>query len=328
MSDNRIYFTKGLYHSIEAVLFMLVDDHDRALEIQNLNAVTLVGNCYVATVEKVLDNINGAVLKLDDDGTKGFLHTNELFFDAFVKKTSKNKTISQGDVIKVCVTKDAFDNKYAVVKPVSNIIAYDDDGVSYSKSMIYSLLDRMNPDEISDVVTDLDDIYKLLEHFASNNDIWKDKIKKYDDLTLSMWSLHGIEKQLDRAIVNICHLDSGANIVIEHTEALTVIDVNSAHNIANIDRDEFIFQINKEAAREVARQIRLRNISGMIVVDFINMDIPKYKTDLYNLMCAYCSSDYCQVDIYGFTKLGLFEISRERRYKSLRGQLGINTNLV
>ena len=111
-------------------------------------------------------------------------------------------------------------------------------------------------------------------------------------------------------------MDSGAYLVIEHTEALTSIDVNSGKNVAKKDRDENIKAINFEAADYIMKHLKLRNISGIIIVDFINMR-EEYYEELTKHMTELSKQDNVVCNIVGFTKLGLLEITRKKNRKSL-----------
>ena len=107
-------------------------------------------------------------------------------------------------------------------------------------------------------------------------------------------------------------MKSGGNILIEHTEALTVIDVNSAKNISGKEREANILQINKEAAYQIARQLRLRNISGIIIVDFINMQKEASKQELIDYIKTQLITDPVRCDYVDMTSLGLVEIVRRK----------------
>ncbi|RVU54967.1 ribonuclease E/G [Anaerosphaera multitolerans] len=117
-------------------------------------------------------------------------------------------------------------------------------------------------------------------------------------------------------------LENGTNIIIERTEALCVIDVNSASYKGNLDFEDGILQVNLRAAKEVAKQIILRNISGIIVVDFISMKKEEHKRKLLSALKTYFNEDYSQTKVFGFTNLGLVEISRKNSGKELKKKIG------
>jgi ribonuclease E len=128
----------------------------------------------------------------------------------------------------------------------------------------------------------------------------------------------GLEETLAKLESSKVPLASGANIVIERTEALVSIDVNSARSKggeAGKEAEENLFRINCEAAAEVARQIRLRDLGGIIVVDFIDMEESGHRAELEALMKSLCSRDKAKVKVYGLSPLGLMEINRQRLRK-------------
>ena len=116
-------------------------------------------------------------------------------------------------------------------------------------------------------------------------------------------------------------LKSGAYLVIQPTEALTVIDVNTGKNIAKKEMQENFLKVNIEAAEEIARQIRLRNISGIVIVDFINLESKKAEMELLNAFGAALKKDPVPTQIVEMTKLGLVEVTRKKIKKSLRESL-------
>ena len=116
-------------------------------------------------------------------------------------------------------------------------------------------------------------------------------------------------------------MNSGAYIVIEHTEAMHVIDVNSGHKMTSNDQEEAVLAVNLEAAEEIARQLRLRDIGGIIIVDFIDMRNPDNKKVLVKAMRQSMKKDRAQHTILPLSKFGLMQITRQRA----RPEVKINT---
>ena len=116
-------------------------------------------------------------------------------------------------------------------------------------------------------------------------------------------------------------LKSGANIIIQPTEALTVIDVNSGKNTAKKDKQLNHYKINLEAAREIAKQLRLRNLSGIILVDFIDLYDENLNQSLMNEFRACLKTDPVPVNLVDITRLGLVELTRKKMKKPLTEQL-------
>ena len=113
-------------------------------------------------------------------------------------------------------------------------------------------------------------------------------------------------------------LKSGAYLVIQQTEALTVIDVNSGKIQKKNPKDDIYFEINKEAAREIAIQLKLRNLSGIIIIDFINMKSKDYMTELVHVLKEQIKNDTVTCTFMDVTRLGLVELTRKKTYKSLK----------
>ncbi|WP_295772100.1 Rne/Rng family ribonuclease [uncultured Mucilaginibacter sp.] len=136
---------------------------------------------------------------------------------------------------------------------------------------------------------------------------------------------YGIEKQIKSAFGKTVNLAGGAYLVIEHTEALHVIDVNSGNRTANKENQEDnALQVNKEAAREIARQLRLRDMGGIVVVDFIDMHKPTNRKDLFDYLREQMSHDRAKHTILPPSKFGLVQITRQR----VRPEMNIVTSEV
>lgn len=149
---------------------------------------------------------------------------------------------------------------------------------------------------------------EIMEYLEANNLEHVD-VEMYNT---SLYNTFDFNKKLERACNRKIWLKSGASLIIDKTEAMTVIDVNSDKNIKSKNMDKNIVNINLEAAKEVARIIRLRNISGIIIIDFIDMKTKADKDQLIAAISEYMSKDPVFSKVHGMTKLGLVEISRKR----------------
>lgn len=146
----------------------------------------------------------------------------------------------------------------------------------------------------------------------------------YHDPMLTLSSLYSVKSSLEKALREQIWLKSGASIVLQHTEALTVIDVNSGKNIIKKEMRENLLRINLEAATEIAYQLRLRNISGIIIIDFINLLAKEDEAVLLKEFRTYLKDDPVKTDLIDMTKLGLVEVTRKKIRKSLRDSLKMN----
>lgn len=178
-------------------------------------------------------------------------------------------------------------------------------------------------EDIACIKTDDEEIYNEIRAYMEMYQ--PDDLKKlslYKDETTSLYRLYGFETKLERALEERVWLDSGAFMVICHTEACNVIDINTGKAISGKTRQEDTFlKINLEAAVEVARQIRLRNLSGIIIVDFIDMQSDEHKNMLLKKLSQEFSHDRIPTKVIDITKLGLVEITRKKTRKPLHEQI-------
>lgn len=174
------------------------------------------------------------------------------------------------------------------------------------------------PQEYDEILTDDPELY---EEMQGSELIPEGKgLRFYEDKFYPLEKLYALSSKLEMALCKRIWLKSGAYLIIEPTEALTVIDVNSGKFEVSRDKDDYYTEINLEAAREIANQIRLRNLSGMILVDFINMTKPEDQNALIELMQSLLGQDRVKTCVVDFTKLGLMEITRQKTVPPLLEQ--------
>lgn len=147
-----------------------------------------------------------------------------------------------------------------------------------------------------------------------------DRIRLHDSET-PLFDLYRVDAQADKALEKYVWLKSGGSLVIEETEALTAVDVNTGKNVGRKSAEETLFQNNCEAARELMRQLRLRDIGGIIVVDFIDMMSREHREALLNVLRECAARDSVKVNVVGMTGLGLVEMTRKKARQSLSRQL-------
>jgi ribonuclease G len=132
-----------------------------------------------------------------------------------------------------------------------------------------------------------------------------------------LFDLYGVEDEIEKALARRVDLKSGGYLVIDQTEALTTVDVNTGGFVGGRSFDDTIFKTNLEAALVIARQLRLRNIGGMIIVDFIDMDSEEHQNAVLNEFRKALARDRTHMSVNGFTQLGLVEMTRKRTRESL-----------
>ena len=132
-----------------------------------------------------------------------------------------------------------------------------------------------------------------------------------------LFDLYGVEDEIEKALARRVDLKSGGYLVIDQTEALTTIDVNTGGYVGVRSFDDTIFKTNLEAAQVIARQLRLRNIGGIIIIDFIDMDTEEHRNSVLNEFRKALARDRTHMSVNGFTQLGLVEMTRKRTRESL-----------
>ena len=180
-----------------------------------------------------------------------------------------------------------------------------------SSLLIRAIRDYFRPD-IGEILVDNQEVYDQVAEFMSyvmpSN---VGRLKLYEDHT-PLFSRFQIEHQIESAFARSVSLPSGGAIVIDHTEALVSIDVNSARATRGADIEDTAFKTNMEAAEEVARQMRLRDLGGLVVIDFIDMENPKHQRDVENVLRDALKKDRARVQMGKLSRFGLLELSRQR----------------
>lgn len=169
----------------------------------------------------------------------------------------------------------------------------------------------------ADGATCFDELRGIAETLAPE---YADRIRLHDSAA-PLFDLYRVDAQLDKALQKYVWLKSGGSLVIEETEALTVVDVNTAKNTGRKGAEETIFKNNLEAAEEIMRQLRLRDIGGIVVIDFIDMKSREQKEALLDALRTQAARDRVKVNVVGITGLGLVELTRKKERQSLSRQL-------
>ena len=181
-------------------------------------------------------------------------------------------------------------------------------------------LKNRNLTEVQKITTDIPSVHEvLLQHLQDTKEA--EKLHLYTDTQVSLFALYSLTHELERALHRQVWLPSGADLVIDPTEALTVIDVNSGKNIKKKSREELVFSVNVEAAHEIARQLILRNISGICIIDFIDMKEKEHREELMHILRMDLKKDKVPATLVDITRLGLVELTRKKVQKSLKEQL-------
>ena len=175
-------------------------------------------------------------------------------------------------------------------------------------------------DEIDEIIIDNHEEYERAQNFVEKFFSKKTDTKFYEGTT-PIFEYFGIEPEIQKALDRKVWLRSGAYLVFDQTEALTLIDVNTGKFTSAPDMRHTILETNLEAAEEIARQLRLRSIGGIIIVDFIDMDFKEDKAALLKSFEKFLSHDRLKARVFSITQLGLVELTRKRERPDLKSVL-------
>ena len=291
-----------------------------------------IGGIYLGKIQNVAKNIDACFVEILP-GELCFLPLREAGA-AYLTNRKADGTLKAGDELVVMVTRDAQKTKRAsaTADPARMKQLLCKNGSTPENASealqsllepseaVYEVLEQMaDPSEYSEILTDDPQIYRQLSE--GDHPLLKQKsIRFYDDPAISLRLLYSLERGMEEALDTRVWLKCGGYLVIEPTEAMTVIDVNSGKNEAKKAGEDTYYQVNLEAAEEVARQLRLRNLSGIIIVDFINMAEKERQKELLETLKNLTAGDPQHPRIVDMTPLGLVEITRKKSHPTLAEQ--------
>lgn len=172
-------------------------------------------------------------------------------------------------------------------------------------------------EDVDRIVIDSREVYEKLKNMVARiSRRARNRLKLYDG-EAPIFEHFDVEKQLDSAFSRKVWLKSGGYLVIDETEALVAIDVNTGRHKGAASQEDVIFEVNSEAAEEVARQLRLRNIGGLVVIDFIDMRQRRHQNTIYRILKEAVKRDRARTNVYPLSPLGLIEMTRQRAEESI-----------
>lgn len=184
-------------------------------------------------------------------------------------------------------------------------------------------LSDLYTEEVDEILTDDRELFEqMTEYFQENQPEDTAKLRFYEDRLLPMEKLYSFDHHLKEALGERVWLKSGGYLVIQPTEALTVIDVNTGKFTAGKKKEAAFLKLNQEAALEAARQIRLRNLSGIVIIDFINMEEKESEVQLLKTLDDALRRDPIRTTLVDMTKLSLVEITRMKKERPLHESVG------
>ncbi len=238
-------------------------------------------------------------------------------FGVIIRTVSESKGVAelQKDLLDLIAKWETFAQRLPKTEPSKKIL-----GEMGRTSTI--LRDILNADFANIHVND-PGVYEEIRNYIRDISPELEKIVKLYKHREPIFEHFGVEKQIKAAFGKTVNLPGGAYLVVEHTEALHVIDVNSGNRTANPEnQDQNALQVNKEAAREIARQLRLRDMGGIIVIDFIDMHKPQSRKELFDYLKEQMALDRAKHTILPPSKFGLVQLTRQR----VRPEMNIVTN--
>ncbi len=211
------------------------------------------------------------------------------------------------DITSLCAKWDAIEAE--VAKSNQPRLVYRD-----LDQAIRILREEMNDDYRAILIDDRDLYDKVREYVLAVNPELADRVEFYDKSAeeLPLFERYFVHEQLHRALDRKVWLPSGGSLIIERTEALTVVDVNTGKNVGKTNLEETVFRNNLEAAEEVARQLRLRDIGGIIVIDFIDMEAKANRDAVASALRQALARDKTRTQVFDISELGLVEMTRKR----------------
>jgi len=291
---QKIGFSSKLDKNIKAFWKEKLKDWnmEKILDAEN------VGMVIRTNIQGIMDlsDKSGSVSLKQEDGneTKKVLETDKIFKDEFTKLLEVKNKVLQEVSYRTCFS--------CLFQPMEGYLT--------------DIRDTYE-DSFDKIITDCKDIYtRIREEFPG-----MDNIEFYQDTKVTLEKLYSTETRLQEALEEKVWLKSGAYLIIQQTEALTVIDVNSGKIQKKHPKDDIYFEINKEVAKEIALQLRLRNISGIIIVDFISQNRKEQDEQLLQFFGELVRRDSVKTDVIDMTPLGLVEVTRKKISKSLKEQL-------
>jgi len=202
-----------------------------------------------------------------------------------------------------------LENKINITVAPSVIFDENDIVSTVVRDIFSSKVDRL-------VVDNLDFYNEITTRLREYNEELSARCEYYKEDS-PIFDAYNIEKEIDKIFQRRVYLPSGGNIIIEPTEAFVSIDINTGSYIGKNSYEDTIKKTNIEAAKEIARQVRLRNLSGILIIDFIDMQIEQNKQDVLNVLIKSFRNDRAKNKIYSYSSLGLVEVSRKRTQSTL-----------
>jgi Ribonuclease G/E len=292
------------------------------IHVERSSARGIVGNIYWGRVARILPGMQSAFVNLGLERA-AFLHVGDIWTPRHVDNPPCpiEKTLSEGQTLLVQVIKDPIGTKGA---RLSTQISIAGRYLVYLPYLLYqdlSLGQRVIRDFVMEdtdrIMVDSRENHAKLVEFAQHYCPQALPFLEHYSGARPLFDLFGVEEEIEKALSRRVDLKSGGYLIIDQTEAMTTIDINTGGFVGHRNFDETVFKTNLEAAHAVARQLRLRNLGGIIIVDFIDMDTEEHRQAILEEFRKALARDRTRITVNGFTSLGLIELTRKRTRESL-----------
>ena len=293
----------------------------------NLN---FTGKYAVLTTENQRIGISAKLCKTDRERLKSLAETIEHPDFGLILRTNARDATDEEILAEIQGLAEEWQNLKETAKHKTCYSCLKKEPPAYLKEIV-----NLPTSSVNELITDDRNVFlKLCSNFGiTEDDLWTKgsvsvpidevnvtetlTLRYYHDSLLSLSSLYSVKSSVEKAIAEKVWLNSGAYLIIQPTEAMTVIDINTGKNVAKKGVQENFLKINKEAAIEIAHQLRLRNLSGIIIVDFMNLASKEAEAELMSTFRAALKNDPVPTQLIDMTKLGLVEVTRKKVRKSL-----------
>lgn len=293
----------------------------------NLN---FTGKYAVLTTENQRIGISAKLCKTDRERLKSLAETIEHPDFGLILRTNAKDATDEEILAEIQGLAEEWQNLKETAKHKTCYSCLKKEPPAYLREIV-----NLPTSSVNELITDDRNVFlKLCSNFGiTEDDLWTKgsvsvpidevnvtetlTLRYYNDSLLSLSSLYSVKSSVEKAIAEKVWLNSGAYLIIQPTEAMTVIDINTGKNVAKKGVQENFLKINKEAAIEIAHQLRLRNLSGIIIVDFMNLASKEAEAELMSTFRAALKNDPVPTQLIDMTKLGLVEVTRKKVRKSL-----------
>ena len=234
----------------------------------------------------------------------------------FIARTAAEGTLREAIDLDMRVLTGIWD------KVLENRVNVQSPAVVYEELPLHIRVVRdLTDPNVETILIDHEETYERVRRFVDEFiPGFSDRVSLYQEEG-SLFQRYGVEDEIERALHKRVSLKCGGHLVIEQTEAMITIDVNTGGYLGSKSLEDTVFRTNLEAAGAIPRQLRLRNLGGIIVVDFIDMEVEEHQREVLRALEKACESDAARIRIEGFSSLGLVQMSRKRTRESLVQQV-------